>query len=430
MEIEGAKAVIFGIGGAGCKILGQLTGESLNNCELIALDTDKGLLNSLDESIKKVVVGESMASQCGNFDEIRNALSSDINKVESSLEGANMVIIIAGLGGKTGTCIGKFIVDLCSKKEVFTLFVPIYPLTKFGVDGVDAMIKQLKNKVDGVIVVDNNLKKEGENLPMLKVFERVNEMVIELVSLLVASISNLGVMNLNKDELEHFFYGDLFFVLAEGKSFQATGANDAALKELLGYVDVEDVKRILALVSSPSEISIEDMKNLNSTMQEKLDPEGIKWVNVCTDSRDIHMLLVTAVDELPLVEGVELPEQIKPEIEKPNEEKKEPSLGSLDINIPEPGDTLEENPTFLRSQALIGLVERPAKEEPKPPPKPPTLVEEITNEYTHPKEVEEEDDEEYDIDDIVGDLTGFPSFKKKGQKKLGDYKDDLGIGYI
>jgi len=480
-----------------------------DNTSLIALDKDKSQLESLSEEVKKVVVGKSLANQCGSFDDVKKALKAEVSGLEDSLEGAEIAIVIVGLGGKTGTCMGNFIVDLCREKNIFTLFVPIYPLTKItgGQARADAMIKRVKAKVDGIVVVDNNLKRGGGNLPMLKVFGNVNTLIVQLVRLLIASLCEEGFTNLNKDELMHFFHGDLFFILTSNRGVSVESASRKALDEIGKYAEVSSVKRTLVLVSAPFEVCITDMRKLNDTIQDRFNPEGIKWVNIQSE-KETWVLMVSAVSELPLVEGVELPEHVKSEkvervqerksvgekenasdgivgvgkgedvardglkdgIEevedvnggnKPIEEKEEPleeseiaegikeaeeEKGDESVNKPEkvgapvekkvdvpvekrvetvPVDNQQKffdlpdhiggnNEQPLKSQALLGLSEKKVVEQPK-------------------GNVEDGDDElseEDEIDEILHELIGFPSFKKKGQKRLGDYKDDLGIDYI
>lgn len=417
MEIEGAKTAVFGVGGAGCKILQELSKRVPGNMERIALDTDKAELDALGEGVQKVVLGESLAS-CTSFEETKKALKEEMRAIEDSLAGASMAIVVAGLGGKTGTCIGDFLADLCDQKGIFVLFIPIYPLNKIkgGPERADAAIRRMRDKVDGVVIVDNNLKREEGNLPMLSVFRQVNAVVAELVTILITSISSMGYMNLSRDELRHFFHGDLFFILTSGVGRGVEEARNKALEEVGKCADLSGIRKVLVMLSSPMEVSIAEMRGLNGVIEERLRPEAIKWINIHSKSGETRMLLVSAVEKLPLIEGLPLPGKV----EAPAGED---AVSDFFERMPKSPETLSERPEKLRSPALMGL----SKEAQKKPEEPETKKEPEKK----PEELEEPEEEEVDLDDVVNELVGFPSFKKKGQKKLGDYRgDQYGIDYI
>jgi cell division GTPase FtsZ len=492
MEIGVSKTVVVGIGGAGCKIVRQLSGATQGNCELVALDKDGRELDSLAGNVTKFEVGEALGGKCSCFEELKSMLHAEISGIEESIKGAGMVVIVAGLGGKTGTCLSGFIADLCLKKNIFTLFLPIYPLSSSkGFKDAETTVKSMKEKVGGIVIVDNNLKKEGGNIPMLQVFGRVNAIIRTFILSLISSISGNGPTNLGIDDLMHFFHGDVFFILTSGSYNDLLKSCKKAMDEISLYADQNEVRRILIIASTPGEVSIGSMRELNAMIGERYDSQGVRWVNSISRGGTM-LLMVSAISDLPLVEGVEMPESIKgdreeygshvepraavektqevdnqdeekqsdeevgeakaSELEKSSvgveENKKEEGISELKEEDEESGEReLEEceqnlesvlcedndfdnhvsetmvamSPKRPKSQALIGLdkAEEEVREE---SPEEPSVREEP---WEDPEESED------DLDEVIGELTGFPVFKKdkKGQKRLGDY-DDLGIGYI
>jgi cell division GTPase FtsZ len=418
MELEGKKTAVFGIGGAGCKIAGLLARSAPENTELIALDTNKKQLEGLDERVLGVPVGESLANKCSSFEEVKESLSAEIGRVESSLDGVDMVMIIASLGGKTGTCLSDFIAELCSEKGLFSLYVPIYPLHKVqgGVEKAEKAIKRMAEKVGGTLIVDNNLKREGGNLPMVQVFNIVNRLIEEMLLGLVYSISDMGMTNLEADELRAFFHGDSYFVVTSGEGSSLEIAIRGGLDEIGRYAEVPSVERVLVLASTPMELAISDIKAANGRIDERYSPDGIKWINTASKDGDYRAITVFAVKELPLIEGVELPEDVGDEEQEEAPEGGEIAGGDkvsefFDNDISDSVEKYEKD--TLKRPALMGLSDKKEKKEPEP---------EITEEKL--------EDESEDLDDVVNELVGFPSFKKKGQKKIHEYQDDMGIGYI
>jgi hypothetical protein len=425
--------------------------------------------------------------------------------------------------------------------------VPIYPLNKLTAASkrAEESIKKLKEVADAVIIVDNNLKR-GKSRPMLDVFRHVNVMVSELVVILISSISGLGAMNLSKDEIHHFLYGDKYLILTGNNGPDLKVLSKSTLNETENYVDAGDVEKCLVLTSTPVEMGISEMRDMNGEIEKGLNPDAIKWINMVSPGEN-SFLLVSAVKELPLVQGVKMPgtiisdgeeseedapekvvvegdgseqevveekapvgnqkegedpkempkvggmlfgdskaeekwgeieEGVEPreskessgvkegeeEVEEDQEGGEEESENEEDMAIPESEaslvgiqetktpeaaggqaeedyspilESIEAEGSLSKSQALIGLSgeekgEASEEEEDQEVPEP---VAEEEGEVGVDEELDEKDEErrsqeEEDIDDIISELVGFPNFKKKGQKKLDDYSDDYGIGYI
>ncbi len=435
MDIEGAKTAVFGIGGAGCRILEGLAEALPANSALVALDRSRDELDKLPERVEKVKIGESL-SKCGSSGEVREALSGELSGIEDSLEGVNMAVLVSGLGGKTGSCIGDFMAELCRKKGVFTLSVTVYPLAKkTDSKRMESSVKRMRDRVDGLLVVDNNLKRGKGGKPMLTVFNSVNAAIGDLIFGLVLSVSNAASMSLGKGELEHFFHGDDFFVVASGE-----GPNpEEALKKALGEADLcveaASIKRVMILLLSPTDPNIKEMRGLNSAVQDRLKPDSVKWISAASEG-NARVILVSAASELPLVQSIELPDEVGEGEEGESGGGKEAEAESR----PDEGGGFEE---FLamqakerdrggkpRSPALVGL--SPSGEGRKEAGRGEhgSGEDDIADSLSPGgADAREELSEEEEIEEIVDELVGFPSYRKKGQKKLGDY-DELGIDYI
>jgi cell division GTPase FtsZ len=420
------KTVIFGIGGAGCKTLNLIAKEGLNNTELVAIDVDKKQLYALGPSIKQVLIGETIA-ECKGFEEVKAALKEEIKSIEGPVEDASVAIIIAGLGKRTGTCIVNFIAELCANKRLLTLTISIYPfVTNDGkATEVNAIIKKLKELSSAVILVDNNLRRAHRSMPVLDVFREVNSLIVKMVKILVNSVCGLNSMNLSVDELRYFFYGDFINIMVVAEDNNLVAAAEKALKDLHRYVEGPSIKKMLILTTSSYETGVDDMKAINESMQKDSGSEGIKWISAIEPNNTATLIMIACVSELPLVEGVAMPD------------KTEVDEGAA---IELVSQTFEDMAGEIKFPALAGihLLEKPEggiKRESKAK----------THKEGKPKEVKKEPEtldvdtrrdlrakvgEEEDFEGIASDLTGFPLFKKKGQKTIKEYTDEFGIEYI
>lgn len=424
------KTAVFGIGGAGCKIIRRIAPSIGQDTVLVGLDRDQKQLDHLGEDVQKIAIDKSLSGKCDNFEGLRRSLTTQIGEIESALEDVGMAIIIVGLGGKTGTCISNFIADFCENKSIFSLFVVIYPFSKVNISEEIAkkILGEFRDKSGGVIVIDNNLKQGGGTIPMLQVFEAINSMITSLIQSLIRSNTNVGVQSLDRDELRMFFYGKRFYFVTSGEGANISRAVNYAASEIDKYEGMGDIDKMLVILKTPFEAGIEEIKGVGKTMQDRFSPESIKWINLTIPRQISEALIIGAVKEVPIVHRRQTVVA---------EEKDDFDLDGLEtIHAQEPKKTEKCDPeeasdldffskSFeIKSPALIGLnYTKPGAEEHE------GENNQKTEDRPGSKDAADTDEGEYEIDELVGELTGFPVFKKKGQKKLKDY-DDWGIDYI
>jgi len=306
MENLGTKVVVLGVGSAGCRMLNQLA-SSNPNAELIAVDADKPRLESLNSSIKKVGIGHAL-TECKSPDGIRAFLSGEATGIESALSNAGMAIILANLGGRTASCLLAPIADQCSSKGIFTLIVAAYPLISMGgEEGMEAKARLLRQHSSGVVIIDNNLNLEKGGVPISEVFDKINSIINEFAILLINSVSGIGYMAMTADELMHFFHGDFYFALTAGHGSTASAASARAIEDVHRYMGHSGVKRMLLLVAGPAEVGLDELRALNDAVQSKYNPETIKWVGAYSSSDYSDLIAVSALSEMPLLQGVEQP---------------------------------------------------------------------------------------------------------------------------
>ena len=100
------KIVIFGVGGAGNKIVNTLAERPLPSTTLVAVDTANQHLLSINDRVERIPMKQEFKDRyldSQNFSVSRDVIEKDLWKIEQKMEGANLVLIVAGLGRVTGT---------------------------------------------------------------------------------------------------------------------------------------------------------------------------------------------------------------------------------------------------------------------------------------------------------------------------------------
>lgn len=191
---------VVGCGGAGSNIVHGIYWKS-NRIETVAINTDEEHLRNLDAH-KKVLIGKDVAfgKDASGFPEVGEHCAEKARKViHEALEGYDIIFVVAGMGGGTGTGVAPVVASVAKEMNAVTFGLPIMPFDHEGEErkrvAADGALK-LKREADFTIVLDNNkLMSFAADLPMseaLKIVDRSVLRIIEAVSNQTTSyVSNL-----------------------------------------------------------------------------------------------------------------------------------------------------------------------------------------------------------------------------------------------
>lgn len=433
------RIVVFGVGGAGCKTINQLSRENLDNVALVGIDTDKGQIGSMQAEIKKVLVGKSLDEDAlRSFGNAEDSIRNDLKPIDEVLQGADVAIIVAGLGRKTGTYASSIIAEKITNQGIPCLALLIYPFVTNGGGASESgkALKRLKENVNAIIVIDNNMKRKYQKEPILDIFRLINSYIVTFIWLLNRSITGAGSMNLSVDELKYFFQGNYIYIMAVGHGLELKDSAKKALTELMQYIDQSAIRKLLVGVSSTFEVGIGEMKKMGDVLQERTPLEELRWIVSSDGEKKTRMILVAGVSELPLLKSTVVMEDM-PLIEQEEGpyEIEEESLEKFETEHTTPPALVGMH--LLETPEQTSLSELPQSDKTKKEPAP-RHKKGQKGEYKGIKKVEatergRKDNLDEALEDVAAELTGFPSYKlghKKGQKRLSEYADEFGIGYI
>jgi cell division protein FtsZ len=99
------SVVAVGLGGAGCNVISWTKERGITGGKLVAVNTDATHLK-ITKADKRILIGEKLTRGLGSggYAEIgEKALYENANEVLYELSKSNIIFMVAGLGGGTGT---------------------------------------------------------------------------------------------------------------------------------------------------------------------------------------------------------------------------------------------------------------------------------------------------------------------------------------
>jgi cell division protein FtsZ len=203
------KVTVVGVGGAGSNIVNALK-EHVEGIETVAVNTDAQHLFALDTD-KKILIGKSVTKcfSAHNPGIGTWAAMSSIKELEEALDG-DVIVIIAGLGGGTGTGATPVIADI-AKDRAITLALAIKP---FSVEGearsktADEGLKALRDTINSVIVFENDSLLKFSDLPFNRAFMEVPQKLIAGIIKNVKDHLSMSFLSTLEEEIAEMFAGE------------------------------------------------------------------------------------------------------------------------------------------------------------------------------------------------------------------------------
>ncbi len=284
---EQIKIAVIGVGGAGNNTVNRLSRMGVKGAELIAINTDRQHLNTLDDGIKKILIGKSVTRGlgAGGYPEVAaKSAQADRPALEAALSGTHMVFVCAGMGGGTGTGAAPIIAQIARDAGAIVVAMVTYPfaLERARTVKADDGIALLRQTADSVIIVDNNrLTQLVPNLPLNQAFTVADEITARAVDGLVFTITQPSLVNIDFADVRAIMTGGDIGMIAVGTGKGNNKVDDAVrgvMENRLLDVDYAGAKGALLHIAGGPDLTLGDAIAAGEKITEQMDPHAsVKW---------------------------------------------------------------------------------------------------------------------------------------------------------
>jgi cell division protein FtsZ len=199
---------VFGLGGAGCNSAGFAVLAGFPGVDFLAVNTDSQSLDACAVPAKFVLgAGRTRGLGAGGDPELgRAAAEEDVEKIRSFCAGADIIFLLAGLGGGTGTGASPVFARVARENGALVLALVTLP---FDFEGerrqlqAQTGLQQLKIQADAVICLPNQklFKLLDENTSVLEGFKISNGLLAEGLRGIWRMLTQTGLINVDFADL-------------------------------------------------------------------------------------------------------------------------------------------------------------------------------------------------------------------------------------
>jgi cell division protein FtsZ len=272
---------VIGVGGGGSNAVNYMFEQGISGVDFVICNTDRQALEN--SSIpNKVQLGSALTEGLGagaNPQIGREAAEESVEDLRQLLQReTKMAFITAGMGGGTGTGAAPVLARLAREMDILTVGIVTMP---FGFEGKSRLsqaeegLKQLREYVDSLIVINNNKLREAYgNLGFKSGFAKADEVLASAARGIAEVITKHYMLNIDLKDAKTVLGNSGKAIMgkasASGEDRSRKAICAALDSPLLNDNKITGCKNVLLLIiSGEEEITIDEMGEINDYIQDE-----------------------------------------------------------------------------------------------------------------------------------------------------------------
>lgn len=288
---------VIGVGGAGGNAVDRLKMDNLDRLQLAAINTDLQAL-SASPLQEKVLIGSAVTRGLGaggDPDLGRMAAESDREKIAEVVKDCDLVFLLVGEGGGTGSGAAPIVADVATEAGALVIAFVTLPFSFEGgrrAKQAEEGLLELRRCCDAVIPLPNDilLQESADNETALDSFARADEWIGRGVRSIWAMLFRTGLINLDFATVRQAFHtrgGKTIFGLGNGDGEDPVAAAIESLKlcPLLATPEFSrKADRLLVNIIGGTDLTLARVNDIMTAVSEQF-------------GRDAHVIMGAVIDE-------------------------------------------------------------------------------------------------------------------------------------
>lgn len=203
------RIIVIGVGDAGCHAINRMIDEEMEGVEFIGMNTNKQSLQSC-KAPKLLQIGTKLTGgqDAGARPEIgERAANESAEEIVAVLKGADMVFVVCGMGGGTGTGAAPVVAKLAKNMGILTVGVVTLPFSfekRACMSRAQEGIECIREFADTLIVFpgDNLIHGKSRNTTQLFAFRKMNKVLQQTVQRILNAFHENDVIGFDFTHIE------------------------------------------------------------------------------------------------------------------------------------------------------------------------------------------------------------------------------------
>ncbi len=307
------RVKVIGLGGGGSNMLNAIDRKAYPQVEYCVVNSDAQALqqSAVDN---KILVGKQVTRGLGaGGDPVigLQAVEADRVALKALVEDADLIILVAGLGGGTGTVAMEILAELAASSEALVVAFATLPFTFEGGrrrEVAQAGLDKVRQLVHGLIPVPNDflLQETDESDTALSAFAVADTWIGRGIHSLNAMLFETGIINQDFSAMRNLMQargGKTIFAtgVGEGENYIEDALEDLFACPLLSVSDGPSrLDKILVNLVASSDLGLAKMQSLVSKISEKFQSNEEIILGAVVDSSKSQSLEICFLAKVEL----------------------------------------------------------------------------------------------------------------------------------
>lgn len=279
-----ARIKVVGVGGSGGNAISRMIECKLDGVDFVAINTDAQDLHH-SKAGEKIHIGKNLTRGLGagmNPEIGRQAAEENRDEIHEALKGTDMVFVVYGAGGGTGSGAGPVVAEAAKEAGALTVGVVTKPFSFEGKQRssiAEESLENLKDRVDTLISIQNDklLQIIDKNTSLINAFQVVDDVLRQGVQGISDLITKPGIVNVDFADVGAVMQDSGTALMGIGV---ATGENRAiqaaksAINSPLLDVSIDGAKGVLFNISGGQDLTMLEVNEAASIITENVDPNA------------------------------------------------------------------------------------------------------------------------------------------------------------
>lgn len=297
---------VIGVGDAGSNAVEQMIREHVGGVEFLCCNTDAQAMQSSSARVR-LQLGPGLSADGVPRTGRAYALAAR-DRITEALRGAEMVFIVAGMGGGTGTGASPIIAEIARSLGIFTLAVITLPFDNEGqrLPLADAGAADLARIVDCPIVIHNEKVAEliGAGTDISNALRASDDAICSAVKAIAEMVNAPGLMNADLNDVKTAMGNrDRYLKMktligsgvAAGVGRVQVAVDRAVNSPLLGSNPLAVASSVLLNITANDGLCLKELRETMNVFRQYIHPQAIMVVGAVFDDRLGDQLRVTVI---------------------------------------------------------------------------------------------------------------------------------------
>lgn len=282
LNVKEAKITVIGAGGAGNNCITRLCEMGVKGASTVAVNTDVKHL-SISKANQKLLIGKELTRGlgAGGYPDVgKRAVEESEKDVKKMLNGTDMIYLVTGLGGGTGTGASPEIARIAKEQGCIVIGCCTMPFKIEGarISKAEDGLYQLRQVCDTVIVIENDrLLKVAGDLPLEQAFGVADNLISTIIKGVTETIAVPSLVNLDYADVRTIMHSGGVAAVGFGESDTKSRAEEAVVKAMtnpLLEVNYDGGTGALVHITGGSDLKLDEVNLIGEYVSKQLDPDA------------------------------------------------------------------------------------------------------------------------------------------------------------